>query len=88
MEIQIYACVRGDVKQVIELDIEITKKEFLEGLKTGKYATTVSHGEASPGNVIELHPVRGIQVIGKVTEQKALDDMELYEFELRDDYKK
>ena len=80
-EIEIYACISGNIKQVIALDIELSKQDFLAGLKTGKYATTIGHGQAH-GKVIELHPVHGIRAIGTVIEQEALDDVEIDQFEL------
>lgn len=78
--IEIYACVSGNIKQVIELDLPITKQEFVEGLKSGKYATTIGYGNGS-GKVLELHP-NGIGIIGRVVEQEALDDVEINQFEL------
>lgn len=80
-EIEIYACISGNIKQVIELDLPITKQEFVEGLKSGKYATTIGYGVGS-GKVIELHPIHGIREIGRVVEQDALDDVEINQFEL------
>ena len=80
-EIEIYACISGNIKQVIELDLPITKQEFVEGLNSGKYATTIGHGDIH-GKVIELHPVHGIREIGRVVEQEALDDVEINQFEL------
>lgn len=80
-EIEIYACVSGNIKQVIELDLPITKQEFVEGLNSGKYATTIGHG-SNLGKVIELNNVTGIREIGRVVEQEALDDVEIDQFEL------
>lgn len=80
-EIKIYACVSGNIKQVIELNLPIAKHDFLEGLKTGRYATTIGHGEIH-GKVIELDAVHGIREIGKVVEQEALYDLEINQFEL------
>ena len=79
--IEIYACISGNVKQVIALDIELSKEDFVAGLKNGTYATTIGHGQAN-GKVIEFHPVHDIRVIGTVIEQEALDDMEINQFEL------
>jgi hypothetical protein len=80
-EIEIYACISGNIKQVIELDLPIAKNDFLDGLLTGKYATTIGHG-SNLGKVIEFHPVHGIREIGRVVEQEALDDVEINQFEL------
>ena len=80
-EIEIYAAVTGNIKQVIALDIDLHKDDFLAGLNKGIYATTIGHGKAS-GKVIELHPIHGIREIGTVVLQEALYDMSIDQFEL------
>ena len=78
-ELAIYATVSGNVQQYIELDIDIDKNEFVDGLKSGKYVTTISHGDGN-GCVIQIQPE--FKLIGRVVAQEALDDVELAEYEL------
>lgn len=82
--IEIYASVSGNILQGIRLnsEISITKEEFVAGLKSGKYATTVSHGDGN-GLVIQIQPE--FCIIGKVEYQEALEDVELTNFELKQD---
>jgi len=80
-EIEIYAAVAGNIKQVIALNIDLHKDDFLAGLNKGIYATTIGHGKAN-GKVIEFHPVHGIREIGTVVLQEALYDLEIDQFEL------
>ena len=78
-ELAIYATVSGNIQQYILLDIDIDKNEFVKGLVSGKYATTISHGDGN-GHVIQIQPE--FKLIGRVVDQLALDDVELAEYEL------
>ena len=78
--ISIFAKVIGNIEQDVELFIDISDEEFIEGLNSGKYVTTISHSaeNADCGQIIQLDP---FQIIGKVLYQEALDDMEISDFE-------
>jgi hypothetical protein len=78
--ISIFAKVIGNIEQDVELFIDISDEEFIEGLNSGKYVTTISHcaENADCGKIIQLDP---FQIIGKVLYQEALDDMEISDFE-------
>lgn len=78
-ELAINATVSGNIQQYILLDIDIDKNEFVKGLKSGKYATTISHGDGN-GYVIQIQPE--FKIIGRVVAQEALDDVEIAEYEL------
>ena len=78
--ISIFAKVSGNIKQDVELFIDISDEEFIEGLNSGKYVTTISHCAENTdcGEIIQLDP---FQIIGKVLYQEALDDMEISDCE-------
>jgi hypothetical protein len=79
--ISIFAKVNGNIRQNIELFIDISDEEFIDGLNSGKYATTISHcaENADCGKIIQLDP---FQIIGKVFFQEALEDVEISDFEI------
>lgn len=80
--ISIFARVSGNIQQDIRLNegIEISEQELVDGLGSGKYATTVSHvaTDTDCGLVIQLNP---FQIIGKVIYQEGLEDLEIDDFE-------
>jgi hypothetical protein len=79
--ISIFTKVSGNIQQDIELFIDISSDEFIEGLNSGKYATTISHCAENTdcGQIIQLDP---FQIIGKVVYQEALEDFEISDFEI------
>jgi hypothetical protein len=79
--ISIFAQINGNILQDIELFIDISDEEFIDGLNSGKYATTISHCAENTdcGKVIQLDP---FQMIGKVVYQEALEDVEISDFEI------
>lgn len=80
--ISIFARVSGNIQQDIQLNegIEISDKELVDGLQSGKYVTTISHAANANdcGALIQTDP---FQIIGKVIYQEALEDLEIDDFE-------
>lgn len=74
MNIEIY--VSGSVNQEIKLKegINLSKKEVIEGIKSGKYFTSIGHNEMYRAKLIESP---SLNVIGEVLWQDAGDDLEI-----------
>lgn len=81
--IRIDFCVAGNVRQTIELvDENITPEQFVEKLRRGDYAASISFESNHTPKIIELP---SLKVVGRVVEQESLDDMQHADFELCDD---
>jgi len=84
-EIEVTFAASGTVTQTIRLNTNITKEEFVAGLRNGTILTSVGHG-ATNGRVYQLSgeegafAVGGLKEIGVVVEQEAGDDMEFSDF--------
>lgn len=74
MQVEIDFFVTGNVRQEIELFLDIAPEEFVNGLKSGKYATSIGSD-----NIIEIETGK---VIGRVNDQDALDDVEFTDYKV------
>lgn len=68
--------INGSVEQTIEFYM-VAPQDFIEGLKTGKYITSIGFGDNN-GRVYQLE---GFKEIGRVMSQSSLDDTEFEDYQ-------
>ena len=81
-QIDVSFSVTGSVKQTVSLNDGITKDEFLAGLRSGLFVTSIGHGDNN-GRIYRIADGK-LAEVGRVVAQEALDDMEFSEFEAVD----
>ena len=75
--LEIEFALNGTINQTIELIPGISKQEFITGLKSGKYLTTLTFSENNQG---EIYALEGFKKVGVIIAQEACDDMEFQDF--------